>query len=82
MAFECDWLYALDYHNEKSLPKTEHLMNLVKENGFNQVVMNVFSYDVNWKWGKDSLLNVITSYSIHYTKLYETLSCMILEVNY
>jgi len=56
MAFECDWLYALDYHNEKSLPKTEHLMNLVKENGFNQVVMNVFSYDVNWKWGKDSLL--------------------------
>nr|WP_320120675.1 DUF5060 domain-containing protein [uncultured Marinifilum sp.] len=48
-AFECDWLYALDYHNEKVLPKTEHLLNLLNENGFNQVVMNVFSYDVSWK---------------------------------
>ncbi|PKQ64240.1 hypothetical protein BZG02_05305 [Labilibaculum filiforme] len=49
MAFECDWLYALDYHNEEALPKTEHLLNLLNENGFNQVVMNVFSYDVSWK---------------------------------
>lgn len=56
MAFECDWLFALDYHNEKALPKTDHLLNLVKENGMNQVVMNVFSYDVHWKWGKDPLL--------------------------
>lgn len=58
MAFECDWLYALDYHNEDGIPKTEHMLNLIKENGFNKVVMNVFSYDVNWKWGKDSLLAV------------------------
>lgn len=56
LAFECDWLYALDYHNEKGLPKTNHLLNLVKENGLNQVVMNVYSYDVHWKWGKDPLL--------------------------
>lgn len=56
MAFECDWLYALDYHNEDGLPKSDHLLNLVKENGMNQVVMNVFSYDVHWKWGKDPLL--------------------------
>lgn len=48
LAFECDWLYALDYHNEKELPKTEHLLNLMNKNGFNQVVMNVFSYDVSW----------------------------------
>jgi hypothetical protein len=49
LAFECDWLYALDYHNEKGLPKTEHLLNLISENGFNQIVMNVFSYDVSWQ---------------------------------
>lgn len=49
LAFECDWLYALDYHNEKGLPKSDHLLSLIKENGFNQVVMNVFSYDVSWK---------------------------------
>ncbi|BAX78435.1 DUF5060 domain-containing protein [Labilibaculum antarcticum] len=48
-AFECDWLYALDYHNQEALPKTDHLLNLLHENGFNQVVMNVFSYDVSWK---------------------------------
>lgn len=49
LAFECDWLFALDYHNEKALPKSDHLLNLITENGFNQVVMNVFSYDVSWK---------------------------------
>ncbi|WP_282080144.1 DUF5060 domain-containing protein [Aquimarina algiphila] len=49
IAFECDWLYALDYHNEKKLSKTNHLLNLIKKNGFNQIVMNVFSYDVSWK---------------------------------
>lgn len=51
-AFECDWLYALDYHNQEYLPKTDHLLNLLNENGFNQVVMNVFSYDVSWKKDK------------------------------
>ena len=49
LAFECDWLYALDYHSEKGIPKTDHLLNLLNENGFNQIVMNVFSYDVSWK---------------------------------
>ena len=54
LAYECDWLYALDYHNEKGLPKTDHLLNLLNDNGFNQIVMNVFSYDVSWK--KDTKL--------------------------
>ncbi len=49
IAFECDWLYALDYDNEKELPKTNHLLNQIKKNGFNQIVMNVFSYDVSWQ---------------------------------
>ncbi len=53
LAFECDWLFALDY-NKDQLKKTKHLLNLVKENGFNQIVMNVYSHDVSWK--KDELL--------------------------
>jgi hypothetical protein len=53
-AFECDWLFALDYHNADAIPKSTHLMNLLAENGINQVVTTVYSYDVNWK--KDELL--------------------------
>ncbi|TKG95482.1 DUF4038 domain-containing protein [Puteibacter caeruleilacunae] len=56
MAFECDWLYALDYRNDAGLPRTNHLLDLIKQNGLNQVVMNVFSYDIKWNWGKDPLL--------------------------
>jgi hypothetical protein len=49
LAFECDWLYALDYHNKQGTPKTNHLLDLIDKNGFNQIVMNVFSYDVSWE---------------------------------
>ncbi len=48
MAYECDWLYALDYHNKDGVPKTEHFLDLLGANGCTQVVMNVFSYDVSW----------------------------------
>ncbi len=48
LAFECDWLFALDY-GQKELPKTKQLLNTIAENGFNQIVMNVYSHDVNWK---------------------------------
>ncbi|PWJ58022.1 uncharacterized protein DUF5060 [Dyadobacter jejuensis] len=53
LAFECDWLFALD-HGQKKLSKTDQLLSTVAQNGFKQVVMNVYSYDVSWK--KDSLL--------------------------
>ncbi|PWJ37921.1 apiosidase-like domain-containing protein [Sediminitomix flava] len=53
LAFECDWLFALDYGKEE-LAKTKHLLSLLEQNGFNQVVMNVYSHDVSWK--KDDLL--------------------------
>lgn len=53
LAFECDWLFALDYGQE-GIPKTRHLLALLNQYGFNQVVMNVYSYDV--KWQKDPLL--------------------------
>lgn len=51
LAFECDWLFALDF-GKKEITKTDHLLSLVRENGFNQVVMNVYSYDVTWEKDK------------------------------
>jgi len=53
LAFECDWLFALDY-GQAELPKTKHLLSLLNRHRFNQIVMNVYSYDV--KWPKDDRL--------------------------
>jgi hypothetical protein len=47
-AFELDWLFALDQDNKNGIPKTEQIIGSIKENGFNQVVMNVYAYDVKW----------------------------------
>lgn len=49
LAFELDWLFALDINDKSGLPKTAEIIKLVKDNGFNQVVMNVYAYDVSWK---------------------------------
>jgi hypothetical protein len=49
LAFELDWLFALDINDKNALPKTTEIIQAVKENGFNQVVMNVYAYDVGWK---------------------------------
>ncbi len=51
LAFELDWLFALDYENAQGIPKTERLIADVKDNGFNTIVMNVYAHDV--KWAKD-----------------------------
>ncbi|MEM9480722.1 MAG: DUF5060 domain-containing protein [Verrucomicrobiota bacterium] len=48
LAFEIDWLFALDAENGEDIPKTRQLLDYVSRKGFNQVVMNVFAYDVNW----------------------------------
>lgn len=48
IAFESDWLFALDAENPDGIPKTQNLVDTLAENGFNQVVMNVYAYDVNW----------------------------------
>jgi hypothetical protein len=53
LAFELDWLFALDYGNSAGIPKTRQIISDVKANGFNQVVMNVYAYDVNWKVSTD-----------------------------
>lgn len=48
LAYELDWLFALDYDNHKSTPKSEHLLTLIKSHGFNHVIMNVYAHDVSW----------------------------------
>ncbi|MFC1760609.1 DUF4038 domain-containing protein [Planctomycetota bacterium] len=52
IAFECDWLFALDYGN-LDLPKTKQLIEAVRSNGLNQIIMNVYAYDVSWEQDKD-----------------------------
>jgi Protein of unknown function (DUF4038)/Domain of unknown function (DUF5060) len=49
LAFELDWLFALDYKNKTEIPKTKKIIETVKVNGFNQIVMNLYAYDVKWK---------------------------------
>ncbi|CAN5556027.1 hypothetical protein BH23BAC1_BH23BAC1_46310 [soil metagenome] len=58
LAFELDWLFALDYDNKKDIPKTRQIISDVKENGFNQIVMNVYACDVNWHTAGMSLLSM------------------------
>ncbi len=48
LAFEIDWLFALDAENATEIPKSKELIEYVSRHGFNQVVMNVFAYDVRW----------------------------------
>ncbi|MBK1877634.1 DUF5060 domain-containing protein [Pelagicoccus mobilis] len=48
IGFELDWLFAIDAENGEDIPKTRSVIRHVRENGFNQIVMNVFAYDVNW----------------------------------
>ncbi len=50
LAFELDWLFALDMGNS-NLQKTKQIVNTVKNNGFNQIVMNIYAYDVKWEVG-------------------------------
>lgn len=47
MAFELDWLFAMDY-GKTELSDAKKLIGTIKANGFNQVVMNVFAYDIAW----------------------------------
>ena len=55
IAFESDWLFALDAENADDIPVTRTFVDTLAANGFNQIVMNVFAYDVNWK--KDERLD-------------------------
>ncbi len=55
LAFEADWLFALDYDNPDAAPKTAHLLDLLADQRINQVITTVYSYDVSWP--KDPLLS-------------------------
>jgi len=48
LAFELDWLFALDAKNREEMPKTREIIKEVAQNGFNHIVMNVFAYDASW----------------------------------
>ena len=48
LAFELDWLYALDYGNGEGIPRSEQILGHVKDNGFNQIVMNVYAWNAGW----------------------------------
>jgi Protein of unknown function (DUF4038)/Domain of unknown function (DUF5060) len=60
LAYECDWLYALDYDNQKAAPKTEQFLDLIANNGCSYLVMNLFTYDVSWP--KDKKLKEFPQY--------------------
>ena len=60
IAFESDWLFAIDAENPDDIPNTRRFVDTLAESGFNQVVMNVFAYDVNWP--KDKSLNARYDY--------------------
>jgi len=47
LAFEADWLFALDLETE-GLNRAETLLKDIKANGFNQIVMNVYAHDTRW----------------------------------
>jgi hypothetical protein len=53
LAFEIDWLFALDLDNPADIPNTRKIVDEIKKNGFNQVVMNLYAYDVKWKVSED-----------------------------
>ncbi len=48
LGFECDFLFALDYHNP-STKRLDSFLDRVAECGFNHIVMNVYANDVVWK---------------------------------
>ncbi len=48
LGFECDFLFALDYHRPTTA-RMESFLDRVAENGFNHIVMNVYANDVVWE---------------------------------
>lgn len=48
MAFELDWLFALDYGTDTHKDAIT-ILDEVQKNRFNQIVMNLFAYDINWE---------------------------------
>ena len=49
IAYECDWLFALDAANADGIPRSKQLIDTIADNGFNQVVMKIYAHDVTWE---------------------------------
>lgn len=52
VANEVDWLFALDYGNP-DLPRTKKMVGDLATNGFNQIILNVYAYDLTWEQSED-----------------------------
>ena len=61
LAFELDWLFALDAQNDRDIPKTRQIISTVAEHGYNQIVMNVYAYDAGW--GEKDKINPENNYA-------------------
>ncbi|MBB6430409.1 DUF5060 domain-containing protein [Algisphaera agarilytica] len=48
LAFEADWMFALDYDNAEDAPKSRQLLDHLVDCRVNQAVLTVYSYDVDW----------------------------------
>lgn len=60
IAFESDWLFALDAENATDIPVTRAFVDSLAGYGFNQIVLNVYAYDVTWE--KDRRLSPTHEY--------------------
>lgn len=48
LAYEIDWLFALDAENKTDVPRTRQIVKVMAENHFNKAIMNVYAYDAGW----------------------------------
>jgi hypothetical protein len=48
LAFEIDWLFAIDADNKTDIPNTRKIVSELVSHRFNKVIMNVYAYDANW----------------------------------
>lgn len=65
-AFECDWLFALSYNDKTDMTKTKQLAKVIADNAFNQVVMNVYAFSIDWEhfvWLRDPKIEEKHDYS-------------------
>jgi hypothetical protein len=48
LAYEIDWLFALDAENKSDIPRTKQIVKVLSENKFNMAIMNIYAYDASW----------------------------------
>lgn len=48
LAFEIDWLFAIDADNARDIPNTRQIIKDLEAHRFNKLIMNVYAYDAGW----------------------------------